>query len=59
MYMHVWYWDNNLNYAATHYYHSEFIGKASAKDVFESCGAYAYQLLVTASCCRFLLMTEM
>ena len=44
IYMHVWYWDNNLNYAATHYYHSEFMGKASTKYAFESCGAYAYQV---------------
>ena len=36
---HVRYWDNNHNYVATHYYHSEFMGKASAKDVFESFSA--------------------
>ena len=40
MVMHVRYWDNNHNYVATRYYHSEFIGKASAKDVFESFSAY-------------------
>ena len=33
--MHVLYWDNNRNYVTTRYYHSEFMGKASAKDVFE------------------------
>ena len=33
--MHVRCWDNNHNYVATRYYHSQFIGKASAKDVFE------------------------
>ena len=37
--MHVCYWGNNHNYKATHSYHSEFIGKASAKDVFESLSA--------------------
>ena len=37
--MHVRYWGNNHNYKATHSYHSEFIGKASAKDVFESLSA--------------------
>ena len=37
--MHVRYWDNNHNYVATHYYHSEFMGKASAKDVFGSFSA--------------------
>ena len=35
----VRYWDNNHNYIATRYYHSEFMGKASAKDVFESFSA--------------------
>ena len=35
----VHYWDNNHNYIATRYYHSEFMGKASAKDVFESFSA--------------------
>ena len=34
--MHVQYWDNNQNYVATRYYHSEFMGKASPKDVFET-----------------------
>ena len=37
--MHVRYWDNNHNYVATRYYHSEFMGKASAKDVFDSFSA--------------------
>ena len=36
---HVRYWDNNRNYAANCYYHSEFMGKASAKDVSESFSA--------------------
>ena len=36
---HVRDWDNNYNYVATHYYHSEFMGKASAKGVFESFSA--------------------
>ena len=37
--LYVWYWDNNQNYVATRYYHSEFIGKASTKDVFNSFSA--------------------
>ena len=37
---HVCYWDNNHNYVATRYYRFEFMGKASAKDVFESFSAY-------------------
>ena len=37
--LHVWYWYNNQNYVATRYYHSEFIGKASTKDVFNSFSA--------------------
>ena len=37
--MHVRYWDNNHNYVATRYYYSEFMGKTSAKDVFESFSA--------------------
>ena len=37
--MHVRYWDNNHNYVATQYYHSEFMGKTSAKDVFKSYSA--------------------
>ena len=37
--MHVRYWDSNHNYGATHYYHSEFMVKAPAKDVFESFSA--------------------
>ena len=37
--MHVWYWDNNHNYITIRYYHSEFMGKTSAKDVFESFSA--------------------
>ena len=45
---HVRYWDNNHNYVATRYYHSEFMGKASVKDVFS----------VKASCSRFLLMAQ-
>ena len=37
--MHVYYWDNDHNYVATHYYYSEFMDKASVKDVFESFSA--------------------
>ena len=37
--MHVCYWDNNHNYVATRYYHSEFMGIASGKDVLESLSA--------------------
>ena len=38
--MHVRYWDNNHNYVATLYYHSKFMGKASAKDVFAAFSAW-------------------
>ena len=37
--MHVRYWDNNHIYAGTRYFHSEFIGKAYAKGVFDSYSA--------------------
>ena len=37
--MHVLCWDNNHNYLAIRYHHSEFIGKASVKNVFESFSA--------------------
>ena len=37
--MHVRYWGNNHNYIANRYYHFEFIGKAPAKNVFESFSA--------------------
>ena len=37
--MHVCYWDNNHNYEATRYYHSEFLGITSGKDVLESLSA--------------------
>ena len=39
MNMRVCYWDNDHNYVATHYYYSEFMDKASVKDVFESFSA--------------------
>ena len=32
--MHVFHWDNNHNYIATHYYHSQCMGQASAKDIW-------------------------
>ena len=38
--MQVCYWDNNHHYMATRYCHSEFMGKASAKDVFQSFSAW-------------------
>ena len=34
--MHVRFWDDDKNRVATRYYNSEFMGKASAKDIFES-----------------------
>ena len=37
--MNVRFWDNNHNYVATRYDHSKFMGKASAKDIFESFSA--------------------
>ena len=33
--MHVCFWDNNHNYVAACYYHSELMGKASVKDIFQ------------------------
>ena len=42
--MHVCYWDNNHKYVATRYYHSDFMGKTSAKDVFESFSACLNQV---------------
>ena len=54
--MHVWYWDNNHNYVATRYYHSEFMGKASTKDVHPL--AHAHQVSAKASCSRFLLIAQ-
>ena len=33
--MHIRYWDTNENIVATRYYNSDYLGKSSAKDVFE------------------------
>ena len=46
------YWDHSNNYVATCYCHSEFTGKASAKDVFLNPLVHAYQVSAKASCSR-------
>ena len=46
-----------ISYVATRCYHSEFMGKASAKEVLNPL-VHAYQVSVKTSCSRFLLIAQ-